>query len=233
VVLDNDPIEIPTRGGWLQGKTLWIGGGIAAAGTIAAIAFGSASSKPAPVVMPTTVSSPSAAAMPSAAPAPVPVPSAEPTPTTPAAAAAPTAAPTPPTTPSAPEGQPAAAETKPEVAKETPKLKGPGVKMLIKQTTVKGGKLDVKELASSLKALQPELDRCYAKALEKKPKTVGQLILTWTVKKNGKPSGVRKASGTLKDAPLTRCATQAVSGGTFPKPEKKVSTVKMPVSFGR
>jgi hypothetical protein len=97
---------------------------------------------------------------------------------------------------------------------------------------IKGGKLRPKDVAEALTAQLPALERCYTETLEDKPSAQGELTFGFTVGKTGKPTAVKKLSGTLKDAALARCAVDALGDARFDK-LKKPAKVTVPLRFAK
>jgi hypothetical protein len=119
----------------------------------------------------------------------------------------------------------------PQADSEKPATTGPVVRPLLEQANQRGGKLTDPQLMAALEKAAPKLDQCYAQALEKKPRLKGRLILAWTVRPNGKVAGAKKQGGTIKDADLTRCTVDVISGIRFPKPKKQAVLIRLPLEY--
>ena len=98
---------------------------------------------------------------------------------------------------------------------------------------VRGGQLAAKAVTSALDENLSKIERCYADAVERKPGLEGRLTYAFNVDKTGKPAKVRKLSGTIKDAALQRCGTEAIQKTRFPKPKKRTAQVTLPVEFSK
>jgi TonB family protein len=154
---------------------------------------------------------------PAAAPA-APVAAAGPAPAAPAAASALTAAVATPA-PAAPTPPPARSKRNLEVE--------------IGSVRVRGGQLAAKAVTSALDENLSKLERCYADAVERKSGLEGRLTYAFNVDKTGKPAKVRKLSGTIKDAALQRCGTEAIEKTRFPKPKKRAAQITLPIEFSK
>jgi hypothetical protein len=107
------------------------------------------------------------------------------------------------------------------------------VTALLPLAVVRGGKLTEAQLTTAMSKLTPKLEACYAQTLEKKPRTKGRLIFNLTVKPNGRVTGTKKQGGTIKDADLIRCSTDAIDEARFPKPRKQAAKLKLAFEYRR
>jgi len=105
------------------------------------------------------------------------------------------------------------------------------VTALLPLAVVRGGKLTEAQLTTAMSKLTPKLEACYAQTLEKKPRTKGRLIFNLTVKLNGKVTGTKKQGGTIKDADLIRCSSDAIDEARFPKPRKQAAKLKLAFEY--
>jgi hypothetical protein len=110
---------------------------------------------------------------------------------------------------------------------------GGNVHVLLDQVTQRGGKLSDAQLSAAFEKAGPKLERCYDQILETKPHTRGRLIITWTVRLNGRVADAKKLSGTIKDATLAQCTVQAIADTRFPKPHKQAVKLKLPLEYRR
>lgn len=175
-----------------------------------------------------SVTSTSSATQPPATPEPTAV---TPEPTSPSAA--PTPAPESPAVPNTAAQQAPAAEQPAEPKTAEPAEPGRTVQLHLDQANLRGGKLTEAQLTSAFERAAPKLDKCYADALEKRPRLKGKLIVSWTVRPNGKVVGAKKQGGTLKDAELIRCTLDAISSTKFPKPRRQAAQIRLPIEYRR
>lgn len=107
------------------------------------------------------------------------------------------------------------------------------VKLVVDSAKYKGGKIDKKQVIQALEEKTPEFERCYSKALTKKPRLKGRLAYSWTVKKNGKIGSIQKLRSTITDANLNKCAMATIRKITYPKPKNQVAKIQMAWAFSR
>jgi hypothetical protein len=222
-------------------KRWLIAGGIAVAltVTVGVLALGPGS-KPPPSVAPTRgeAVAPQPAAAPTPEPPPAPQPSVAPAPS---AAAAPSLARTP-VEQGAPSAAPATSVVGPTSAaspvqeEPAPRSKkssktSPAGRLMPGKAHVVGGGLSAQQIALVLEDTLPLIERCYAEALEDKPRLQGRAVFGWTIEKNGHPTHVSTLSGTLKDEKLQQCSLEALRKARFPKPKKKPSEITWPLDF--
>jgi hypothetical protein len=225
----------------VAGDKRWlIAGGIAVAltVTVGVLALGPGS-KPSSSVAPTRGEA--VAPQPAAAPMPEP-PSALP-PSAGAATSAAAAAPSPPRVePGGPSAAPATSVAGPTSAaspvhdEPAPRSKksaktSPAGRLVPGKAHVVGGGLSAQQIALVLEDTLPLIERCYAEALDDKPRLQGRAVFGWTIERNGHPTHVRTLSGTLKDDTLQQCSLEALRKARFPKPKKKSSEITWPLDF--
>ncbi len=120
-----------------------------------------------------------------------------------------------------------AAETETGGAEE----KQGSVRMVSQLLRVRGGKIDQGELMEAAEEAFPEMERCYAKARRQRPRLKGRVVLSWTIKTNGRVSAARRAGGTIKSRTFASCLASAIKKTGFPKPRRKAARVSLPFVF--
>jgi hypothetical protein len=168
-----------------------------------------------------TAAAPVAAAAPSAAGAP----------TAAALPAAPATA-TPPPSSSATATLAAAVATNSAPAPATPSKRARAPEVEVGPIRVRGG-LGSKAVGSAIDDGLSKIESCYADAIERKPNLEGKLTFSFNIDKSGKATRVRKQSGTIKDAALQRCSTEAIEKIRFPKAKKRSAQVTLPLAYGK
>jgi hypothetical protein len=139
-------------------------------------------------------------------------------------------APASPSTPAAVSGESDESPSATAAAEPSPSA----VQPMFKFATLRGGKLSEPQLTAAIDKVAPKLERCYAETLRKRPHSAGRLTFSWTVRPSGHVTRVKKVSGTIDDATLTRCTTQALETTHFPKlPHKQSVQVKLPLEYRR
>lgn len=96
-----------------------------------------------------------------------------------------------------------------------------------------GGKLKRSELLEAINRSVPGIERCYRRALKRKPRLAGRMTFSLRVKPNGRVVAVKRSRGTIRDKAIARCAISAIRRTRFPRPRKKVARVSFPMRFVR
>jgi tetratricopeptide (TPR) repeat protein len=120
-------------------------------------------------------------------------------------------------------------------AKKTGKGASPSVVVTLDEKSAKymGGKIDKKLVLKALDKKIPDLERCYTKALAKKPRLKGSLSYGWTVKKTGQMVSLQKLKSTITDNSINSCVMATLKKTTFPKPKAKTAQLRMAWTFAR
>jgi hypothetical protein len=103
----------------------------------------------------------------------------------------------------------------------------------LESAKLKGGKLNETQLAQALSKAEPKLLACYSQAIEHKPRLKGKILYSFSIRPNGRATGVKRAGGTLKDDGLLECSTKVLENVHFPKPRKQATQVKLPIQYKR
>ena len=72
---------------------------------------------------------------------------------------------------------------------------------------------------------------CYERELGKNPKLAGKINFEWTIKSNGRVSGVREKSSTLGSAKASKCIKGVIGKMKFVKPKGGDVTIVFPFIF--
>jgi TonB family protein len=67
---------------------------------------------------------------------------------------------------------------------------------------------------------QPQVQACYENALVPGKRLQGEVVVSLTVSREGKPENVKVKSSTIKNRAVEGCLVQAVRGWTFPRPPR-------------
>jgi outer membrane biosynthesis protein TonB len=151
----------------------------------------------------------------------------------PAAAAATPDTPQPePSAAAEPVAETAAAEQAPEIEQaEQPERPQGDVRLVLSQMRTSGGKLSKRDVSSSLRKQLPQIERCYERALRKRPQLEGRTVFSFTVNRRGAVQKVTRVSSTLGDRAVYRCSAAAIKKTRFPKPKRKPATVRLPLAY--
>lgn len=123
---------------------------------------------------------------------------------------------------------------KPEPAAPAAKAPArPKVKVEPGPVRVRGGRLSAKAVTAALDDGLADIERCYAEAVEDKPRLEGRLTFAFNIDKAGRPKRVRKLNGTIKHAALQRCSTEAIEQTRFPKARRRAAQVTLPIGYSR
>jgi hypothetical protein len=107
------------------------------------------------------------------------------------------------------------------------------VRLVTKLLKFEGGRIDVEGFLKALEGSYPEMERCYARALEIRPRLNGRLVFVWTVKRSGHAVGVRKIGGTIQNAVFSHCVGGVIRRTVFPKSKGTPVTARLPFIFRR
>jgi hypothetical protein len=105
------------------------------------------------------------------------------------------------------------------------------VQILSGYLRISGGKLTRAQAMTGLRTRVQSLTRCYAEALERRPRLAGRLVYRLTVKTNGATTAARHMRGTITDKRLIRCGTAALMKTRFAKPRRSAAQVTIPFAF--
>ena len=105
------------------------------------------------------------------------------------------------------------------------------VRMVSNLLRVRGGKVDQGALMKAAEKAFPAMERCYKKARRRRPRLKGRVVLSWTVKTNGRAAGARRVSGTIKNRTFAGCLAGAIKKTRFPRPKRKAARVWLPFVF--
>jgi hypothetical protein len=95
----------------------------------------------------------------------------------------------------------------------------------------KDGSLSKAAIMSVVKTHMLKVKDCYERALVNYPALKGTVVLTWSVEPDGRVSGARVATSTLKSAQVETCIVSEVERWIFPKAPKKTRVTSFPFAF--
>ncbi len=114
-----------------------------------------------------------------------------------------------------------------------PSAASPNVRAARERARFFGGDLNRDRVAATIDAGLAELQQCYAKALERRPRLQGFLVLAWHVRMDGRPKTPERVAGSIKDRPLAHCSATVIGKMRFPKPRRAPAKVRYPFVFRR
>ncbi len=95
------------------------------------------------------------------------------------------------------------------------------------------GSLSRGEVSAAINKKIGRIQRCYERGLTQTPNLAGRLTYSWTIRPNGRVSGVRQSSGSLGNAKVASCISGIIRGIRFPKPRGGPVSVTYPFVFQR
>ncbi len=84
---------------------------------------------------------------------------------------------------------------------------------------------------ATVRRVQPEMSRCYARALQRVPSLTGDLVVRFQIDASGHVQDPATENSTLANAPLEACISKIVSSLVFPKERGAQHAVSYPISF--
>jgi hypothetical protein len=111
------------------------------------------------------------------------------------------------------------------------KVRGKVGRVVTRKVRAKKGQISREEVSRVLNQHLHEVQGCYERALIAKPGLRGKITLEWTIRTNGRVSGVKQKFSSLKDASVARCIMAKLKGWRFPKPRGGVVQVSYPWNF--
>lgn len=98
-------------------------------------------------------------------------------------------------------------------------------------TSVRGARMPRKAVRRALGGAGKALERCYAKAPRAKAGLKGRILVSWSVKPNGRVKKVDRPRGSLRDRVSQTCAIRALRGTRFPRPRGGTAKLRSAFEF--
>ncbi|MAC28408.1 MAG: hypothetical protein CMN29_13325 [Sandaracinus sp.] len=95
------------------------------------------------------------------------------------------------------------------------------------------GSLSRGEVVSVINRHIARVQRCYERALASQPDLSGRVRFAWTIRPNGRVSGVRQAGGSLGSGRVSNCIGGVIRRMRFPRPRGGPVAVTFPFVFQR
>ena len=116
---------------------------------------------------------------------------------------------------------------RPRAVKKKKKAK-PKLKM---ETPKAGNFCKAKDIKKVVKKRASRLRNCYERRLLANPNLGGKIVMQWKIMIDGKASGAKVKTSTLKDAAVGRCLQRVIGGMKFVKPDGGICVVEYPFTF--
>lgn len=101
-----------------------------------------------------------------------------------------------------------------------------------KRVRVAGGKLSKKKALAAVDRRLRKVQRCYRRALKRRPGLKGRLVYRFDVRRNGRARKVEKVAGNIRDRRLQACTGKALRDVRFPRFKGgKTAKVRVPLRF--
>ena len=108
----------------------------------------------------------------------------------------------------------------------------PVVRIVRSAARFRGGKVSQEEFFERVERALPQVEKCYKKALARKPGLRGRIVYGVTLKKGGSSSTVDRVSGSLTDPSLGACGRAVLRHVRYPAPtSKRTVRVRLPIKF--
>ncbi|MCA9547539.1 MAG: AgmX/PglI C-terminal domain-containing protein [Myxococcales bacterium] len=84
---------------------------------------------------------------------------------------------------------------------------------------------------ATIQAHQGDVANCYSAVALKDPTVRGQIVVQWTLARDGRPSATAILKDTLKDKSVGACIKQKARGWRFPPPKGGVGVISYPFNL--